>query len=152
MSLISNGLLMCVVCLGLVAGSMVLGDVLLDVTRDVGCDVLVVSVVLLLVDDGLDLLVDFSLVSFPVNNWGDFVVGVLEDVLVNDGVEDVPGVSSTNLVIDSVLGRLSESESLGSGLVSVGVLVHNGLTSLLVAETAHDSLDDVRHIGRSVLA
>lgn len=42
------------------------------------------------IHDGLDLLVDFSLVSFPVNNWGDFVVGVLEDVLVNDGVEDVP--------------------------------------------------------------
>lgn len=43
MSLISNGLLMCVVCLGLVAGSMVLGDVLLDVTRDVGCDVLAIE-------------------------------------------------------------------------------------------------------------
>ena len=58
-SLITNDLLVLEGTLGTVLGGVVLGDILSYVTLDLGSDVLVVSVDLLLVDDGLDFLVDF---------------------------------------------------------------------------------------------
>ena len=58
-SLITNDLLVLEGTLGTVLGGVVLGDILSYVTLDLGSDVLVVSVDLLVVDDGLDFLVDF---------------------------------------------------------------------------------------------
>lgn len=109
--LLANGLLVSVAGLVAVLCGVVLGDVLLDVAADVGSDVLVVGVVLLVVEDGLDLLVDLGLLALAVHDGGDLVVGMLRDVLVNDRVEDVAGVGSANLVIDNVLCRLAKGES-----------------------------------------
>lgn len=70
-SLVTDGLLVLELSLGTVAGGVVLVDVLLDVARDLGCDVLVVGVHLLLVTVGDDVSVVCWPVSFsnPSRSW-----------------------------------------------------------------------------------
>jgi len=101
--LIIDLLLVGVLALRLVLGGVVFRDVFLDVSVDVRSYVLVVSMVLLLVKHGLDLLMDLSLFPLPIDDGSDFVVSVLENIVVDDGVLDVSGVVSADLVVNAVL-------------------------------------------------
>lgn len=102
-SLVSDCLLVRVGTLGLVSGRVFFSDILVNVSGYVRSNVLMVGVMFLLVENWLYFLVNFNLVSLSVDDWGDFVVSMLENILVNDGIEDVSRVGSTNLVIYSVL-------------------------------------------------
>jgi len=132
-----------VLSLLVVLRSSLLGDILSSLSSNLRCDVLVVSVDLLLVHYWLNLLVDLGLVTLSVNDGGDLVVSVLGDVLVGDGVLDVAGVSSTDSVIDGGLARSSISERCNTvtlvGLVEAGVVL---LSALVGVESSHNFVDD----------
>jgi len=80
-----------------------LGDVLSAFTLNDRCFVLVVSVVVLLVEDGLNLLVDVYLIAGAVYDWGHFVVSMLGGSLVSYCILDIASVGSSNSVIDNSL-------------------------------------------------
>jgi len=101
-SLVSDRLLVRILTLRAVFGRVLFRDVFMDVSGDVGSYVLVMSVELLLVEDWLNLLVNLSLVSLSVYDRCDFVVSMLEDVLVNHCIEHVSCVSTTDPVIYNV--------------------------------------------------
>jgi len=101
-SLVSDCLLVSILALRAVLGRVLFRDVFMDVSGDVGSYVLVMSVELLLVEDWLNLLVNLSLVSLSVYDRCDFVVSMLEDVLVNHCIEHVSCVSTTDPVIYNV--------------------------------------------------
>lgn len=102
-SLISDSLLVSVLSLGAVFCAVLFGDVFVDVARDMRSDVLVMSVELLLVEDWLDLLMNLSLVSLSVYDRCDFVMSVLQDVLVYYSIEHVSCVSTADSIIYNVL-------------------------------------------------
>jgi len=101
-SLVSDRLLVGMLALRTVLCAVLFRDVFVDVARDVRSNVLVMSVELLLIEDWLNLLVDLGLVSLSVHNRCDFVVSMLEDILVYHRIEYVSCVSTTNLVIYNV--------------------------------------------------
>jgi hypothetical protein len=80
--LVTDGSEVLLLALSSVSVGVLLWDILADMSGDLGSDVLVVRVLFLLVDNGLDLLVDFSLLLLAVNNGCDLVVSVLLDILV----------------------------------------------------------------------
>jgi len=102
-SLVSDRLLVRILTLRAVFGRVLFRDVFMDVSGDVGSYVLVMSVELLLVENWLDLLVDLSLVSLSVYDRCDFVVSMLQNILVNHCIEHVSCVSATDPVIYDVL-------------------------------------------------
>jgi len=102
-SLVSDCLLVSILALRAVLGRVLFRDVFMDVSGDVGSYVLVLSVELLLVENWLDLLVDLSLVSLSVYDRCDFVVSMLQNILVNHCIEHVSCVSATDPVIYDVL-------------------------------------------------
>jgi len=102
-SLVSDCLLVSILALRAVLGRVLFRDVFMDVSGDVGSYVLVMSVELLLVENWLDLLVDLSLVSLSVYDRCDFVVSMLQNILVNHCIEHVSCVSATDPVIYDVL-------------------------------------------------
>lgn len=97
-SLLANVGYILVVTLPLVllGGSVI--DVLATFAVDFGSDVLVVGVSLLVVHDRLDFLMDLSLIALTVNDRGDLMVSVLLDVLLRDGVLDVPRVGTEDMM------------------------------------------------------
>lgn len=141
-SLITDGLLVLEGTLGAVLGGVVLGDILSNVTLDLGSDVLVVSVDLLVVYYRLDLLVDFGLLSLTVDDWGDLVVSVLEDILVKDSIFDFSSVSSTDLVVYRVFRWFSQSKSCRSVVLAVDVLFVQSISLLLVSQSSENFVDD----------
>lgn len=101
--LVTDGSEVLLLALSSVSVGVLLWDILADMSGDLGSDVLVVRVLFLLVavrnetgvsyllhvylgfaclHNGLDLLVDFSLLLLAVNNGCDLVVSVLLDILV----------------------------------------------------------------------
>lgn len=83
---------------------------------------------------------DLGLLARSLDDGLDGVVGVLLDVLVDDGVLDVPGVGPADPVVDGGLGRGAVCERLDAGgLARVVVSLVLCYSSLLVsAEGAHD--------------
>jgi len=140
--LLANSLLVLVLGLAAVLLGVVLGDVFLNMTGYMRSNVLVVGVELLLIDNRLNLLVDLGLLSLSVHDGSNLVVSVLDNVLVNNGIEYVSGMCSSDLVIDNVLGGLSKSQSSGSVVFSAGILIMNSLSSFLLSESSHNFVDD----------
>lgn len=136
MSLIPYSLLMLKLSLGPVPLGCIIVDLLLYVSRDLGRYVLVVGVDLLVVNYGLDFLVDFNFGALSVDDRGDFVVRMLEYILVNDGILDFSSVSSPNLVVYDMLCWLSECESSGSIVPPVCILVVECVPLLLVSQSS----------------
>jgi len=63
--------------LGVVLLGVLVADVLTTLSVNSRCVVLMVSVLLLLINNRLDLLVDVYFILLSVYNWGDLVMGVL---------------------------------------------------------------------------
>jgi len=80
--LVTDGLQVLLLSLRSVSVSVLLRDILSDMSCDLRCDVLVVRVLFLLVNDWLNFLVDLSLLLLSVYDRGNLMVSVLLDVLV----------------------------------------------------------------------
>lgn len=95
--LVSNILHILCLCLAVVPRCGLVGDVLTALATNLGSNMFVMSIDPLVIDHGLDLLMDINLFTLPVNDWRDFVVGVLLDILVGDSVLDLAGVGASDL-------------------------------------------------------